>query len=69
MPIFEVQPECKPMGMEVSQRTIPMLEKLTRERNQVQQKLNELEDAIKLLEEHPEFQALLDTLGKVINRF
>lgn len=52
----------------VSPRHIPLLERLERDRAQIQQKLDEIDEAIAVLKDNPGFQKILDTLSKVTNR-
>ena len=50
-------------------KPLPLLEKLTRERDGVQNKLNEYNAAIEALEKHPEYEVLMNTLNKVLRSY
>ena len=56
------------MPMEISQRHIPLLKRLEREQSQLLQKLDDYDKAVAALKSNPEFQVLLDALGKVVNK-
>lgn len=50
---------------EISPKQIPLLEKLKKERDSLILRVKEYEEAIAALEANPDFEKLINTLGKV----
>ena len=63
MPVFAPE-EKSSMGMELSE-TQPLLKKLKGQRDRKQTELNDLNAAIKKLEENPDFEQMINVLSKV----
>jgi len=55
---------CESLAPKIKEK-ITLLEKLKFQRENLQKKLNELDDAIKALENNPEFEKMINILGKV----
>lgn len=51
------------------QPKLPLLEQLKRRRAETQKTLQNIDEAIKALEDNPEFEKMLNVLGKVANNF
>jgi len=52
--------------MKVEMRTPPVMEVLRRELQDAERRVSEIQEAIKALEDNPEFQKLYDVLSKVV---
>lgn len=53
---------------EFSPTQVPILERLRKQKNGIEQQLANINEAIKVLESNPGFVEALDVLGKVSNR-